>query len=108
MGGTSATSSLGRWAVACALCLSVVPLSACREQTSCRGLEYDIASSAVGAPSQQAALDAFLGSGDSRDFPTDGWTGPSPAGVFTSGAAKVTVTKPPGSSYWFVTSARSC
>ncbi len=66
------TSSAGRWGLACVLVLAVVPLSACRPLTSCRGLEYDIASGATGAADERAALDAFLASCDSHDFPTEG------------------------------------
>jgi hypothetical protein len=85
-----------------------MPLSACRETPQCRGLFYEIASGATGAASERAALDVFLASGDSSDFPRDGWTGPSPSGVFTSGTATVTVVKPPDSTTWFVVEARTC
>jgi hypothetical protein len=90
------------------LAMAIVPLSGCRGVTCCRGLSYDIADGAHGADSERAALDGFLGSGDSRDFPTDGWTGPSPTGVLTSGTAKVTVSRPRGSTYWFVIDAQTC
>jgi len=97
-----------RLGLALVIASTVVTLSACSRPASCRGLAYDIAVGAKGAASQKAALDAFLASGDSRDFPTDNWTGPSSAGVFTSGAASVTVTQTNGSKDWFVTEAKSC
>jgi hypothetical protein len=100
-----ATARLG---LALGIASTVVPLSACSGPASCRGLAYDIAVGAKGAASQKAALDAFLASGDSRDFPTGNWTGPSAAGVFTSGAASVTVSQTNGSKDWFVTEAKSC
>lgn len=97
-----------RLSLALGIASTVVPLSACSGPASCRGLAYDIAVGAKGAASQKAALDAFLASGDSRDFPTESWSGPSSAGVFTSGAASVTVTQTNGSKDWFVTEAKSC
>ena len=97
-----------RLGLALGIASTVVPLSACSGPASCRGLAYDIAVGAKGAASQKAALAAFLASGDSRDFPTGNWTGPSAAGVFTSGAASVTVTQTNGSKDWFVTEAKSC
>lgn len=97
-----------RLSLALGIALTVVPLNACSSPASCRGLAYDIAVGAKGAATQKAALDAFLASGDSRDFPKDNWTGPSATGVFRSGAASVTVTQPNGSKDWFVTEAKSC
>lgn len=96
-----------RLGLALVVASTVIPLSAC-SSPACRGLAYSIADGAKGAASQRAALDAFLASEDSRGFPKENWTGPSAAGVFTSGAASVTVTETNGSKDWFVTEAKSC
>jgi hypothetical protein len=108
MGETSATSSTARWALTCVLVLAVVPLNACRATTSCTGMNYDYAQDAVGSANEHAALDVFLHGPDAQSFPADGWAGPSPAGVFTSGSATVTVIQLPGSATWVVSEARTC
>jgi hypothetical protein len=98
----------GRLGLVGVLATTVLPLSACQLQASCSDIEYSIAANAHGAANARAALDAFLAGADAKDFPTAGWTGPSAAGLFSAGAASVTVTQLGGAAGWFVTSAKTC